>query len=233
MSNYALLFAPADVSHDMTDMQSLYRRCESVRQRFDAISHVSGRPVDELLLIKQPAVAISRMELISLGLAAGMLGISDEIQREHGDPVCAGGVSLGELVALAASGSISLQDLVEIIKLRQDLPQDLSHEEAVGFLVLPPEQILPTIQAPISSQLQSIMDRSKTAQRALLCCPGRKNLWRILQRVVRGRLKFFPNLCVRQRIIILIDGGYATTSTRSLGSTTSKPQIPHCLVPRQ
>jgi [acyl-carrier-protein] S-malonyltransferase len=136
MTAYALVFGSADVSHDMADMVVLYDQDEHVHQRFDHVARVAEVTVGELLR-KEPPTRASHMQLISLGLAAGMLGLADQVVAERGHPVCAGGISVGELVALTACGALSVEEMVSIIQLRVDRPQSslLEHAEAVGFVL--------------------------------------------------------------------------------------------------
>ena len=139
MKHYALVFGPADVSYDMADMNVLYKTNSCVRSRFEHVSQLTNLSVEVLLQQTSPSENLSRMELVSLGLAAGLLGIADHLSNKYGAAVCAGGVSIGELIALAAANAIDLNTMVEIISLRKDFsdPSTNSGREGVGFLVLP------------------------------------------------------------------------------------------------
>jgi [acyl-carrier-protein] S-malonyltransferase len=83
---------------------------------------------------------LSSLQMASLGLLAGMLGIADYIVSNRGVPESVGGISLGELVALCFSSAISLKDATSIILCEKDLPLDCSAEpEGVGFVFIPRE----------------------------------------------------------------------------------------------
>jgi len=136
MSSYALVFGPADVSNMMQDMQLLYSCDKNVKRRFTQVARLANVTSD-MLLQKEPMTAnYSRVQIVSMGLLAGMLGIADSLIETRGEPCCAGGVSLGELVALCLSGAISLEDAVAIIQLRPDQAAAGGGEETVGFVMV-------------------------------------------------------------------------------------------------
>lgn len=49
MTEYSIIFAPADVSHSMNDMQQLYIKNIFVKKRYDQVSNYAGISVDILL----------------------------------------------------------------------------------------------------------------------------------------------------------------------------------------
>ncbi|CAM3815258.1 hypothetical protein [Serratia silvae] len=131
---YAMIFGPADVSHMMKDMQRLYDIHPQVRTRFAQVASSAGMDVD-VILRKTPLLdGVSCMQVVSLGLLAGMLGIADDIIEQRGTPSCVGGISLGEVAALCVAGSLTLDDATELIRLRVDIPE--AEEETVGFVML-------------------------------------------------------------------------------------------------
>jgi len=131
---YALIFGPADVSHMMEDMQRLYSMAPNVRARFEQIASSAGVDVDLILRKKPIPDSSSCMQIVSLGLLAGMLGIADDIIEKRGAPRCVGGVSLGEVAALCVSGALDIDDAIALIQLRVDLPE--AEDETVGFVMV-------------------------------------------------------------------------------------------------
>ncbi|GKW15450.1 hypothetical protein PEC301937_13990 [Pectobacterium carotovorum subsp. carotovorum] len=130
---YALIFGPADVSHMMADMQQLYAHHPQVRTRFEHIASVAD--VSVAVILRQAPIpdGFSCMQVVSLGLLAGMLGIADSVVAQRGEPCCAGGISLGEVAALCASGALTIADAVALIHLRVDRPE--TEDETVGFVL--------------------------------------------------------------------------------------------------
>ncbi|MGP0837913.1 hypothetical protein [Serratia sp. CY85251] len=131
---YALIFGPADVSHMMKDMQRLYATHPQVRARFGQVARSAGMDVDTILRKTPLPDDASCMQVVSLGLLAGMLGIADDIIEQRGAPSCVGGISLGELAALCISSGLTVDDAVKLIGLRIDKPESV--EEAVGFVMV-------------------------------------------------------------------------------------------------
>lgn len=138
MTGFAMVFGPADVSHQMRDMRVLHERDHRVRKRFDAVSEAAGLPVPVLLRQQEPPDGLSTVQVVCLGLLAGMLGVADGLVAERGQPACAGGVSVGELVALCLSGALSIDDAVAITRIRVDAPRSAAPDdaEAVGFVLV-------------------------------------------------------------------------------------------------
>lgn len=138
MTGYAMVFGPADVSHQMRDMRVLHERDPRVRERFDAVSRAAGLPVPVLLRQQRIPEGMSTVQVVCLGLLAGMLGVADGLEAERGRPACAGGVSVGELVALCLSGALSIDDAVAITRIRVDAPRSAAPDdaEAVGFVLV-------------------------------------------------------------------------------------------------
>ncbi|CCO47565.1 putative malonyl CoA-acyl carrier protein transacylase [Vibrio nigripulchritudo SOn1] len=140
MNKYSIVFGPADVSHNMEDMQVLVKRHLCVAKRFNEVAEYSGISVNALLKKEETPSSVSNFQLSSLGLMAGMLGIADYIKSTHGAPESVGGVSLGELVALCFSSAISLKDTISIILNGEEKPHDRRNEpEGVGFVFIPNE----------------------------------------------------------------------------------------------
>lgn len=130
---YALIFGPADVSHMMRDMQHLYSTHSKVRSRFEEVANSADIDVNLILRNTPISAPFSCMQIVSLGLLAGMLGMADDVIEQRGSPCCVGGISLGELAALCISGTMKLDDVISLIQLRVDMPADDDEEEAVGF----------------------------------------------------------------------------------------------------
>ncbi|MBL4829497.1 MAG: hypothetical protein JKY55_06385 [Aliivibrio sp.] len=140
MNKYSMLFGPADVTHTMEDMQALVNRNSFVALRFKEVSDYSGVPVSELLKEKGSRQSLPSLQMVSLGLLAGMLGIADYIASIRGAPESVGGISLGELVALCFSSAISVKDATSIILCEEKKILGGSAEpEGVGFVFLPSE----------------------------------------------------------------------------------------------
>ncbi|MDQ7097753.1 MULTISPECIES: hypothetical protein [unclassified Serratia (in: enterobacteria)] len=131
---YALIFGPADVSHMMKDMQRLYDTHPQVRARFGQVARSAGVDVDTILRKTPLLDDASCMQVVSLGLLAGMLGIADDIIEQRGAPSCVGGISLGEVAALCVAGGLTLDDATALIRLRVDMPE--ADDETVGFVMV-------------------------------------------------------------------------------------------------
>lgn len=135
---YALIFGPADVSHMMKDMQRLYDNHPQVRARFGQVARSAGVDVNTILRKTPLPDDTSCMQVVSLGLLAGMLGIADDIVEQRGAPSCVGGISLGEVAALCVSGGLTVDDATALISLRADTPE--GEDETVGFVMVTEER---------------------------------------------------------------------------------------------
>ncbi|MEF2482183.1 hypothetical protein V4D09_02620 [Vibrio mimicus] len=134
MNNYSVIFGPADVSHSMDDIRKLVSSDQIVAERFAQVSQFSGISIRDLLNVETKNNPFTRLQMISLGLFAGMLGIADRVVSIKGEPCSVGGISLGELVALCFSSAITVKDAVSIILCEQPVK---SSPEAVGFVFIP------------------------------------------------------------------------------------------------
>lgn len=132
--NYAMIFGPADVSHMMEDMQRLYDIYPQVNARFEQVSRLANIDVNTLLRKTPKPSDTSCIQVVSLGLLAGMLGIADIVIEQRGAPVCVGGISLGEVAALCITEGLALEQAIKLISLRVDLPE--AEEETVGFAMV-------------------------------------------------------------------------------------------------
>ena len=133
---YALVFAPADISHDMQDFKLLFENDNFMHRRVSQVSELLKCNPQDLFDIKSSKLKLPIMQHASLALAAGMLGIADHIVNSYGVPVVAGGISLGELIAFVVAGSLSVEGLVENILQSRDEPSG-KVEEAVAFAFFP------------------------------------------------------------------------------------------------
>ncbi|WP_145981706.1 hypothetical protein [Pseudonocardia sp. HH130629-09] len=66
---------------------------------------------------------------------AGMLAVARVLEEDHGAAPLYGGISLGELAALRASGAITTELVVKFLYERH--LQDVDREEAIGFVFVP------------------------------------------------------------------------------------------------
>ncbi|MCO6547217.1 MAG: hypothetical protein J6583_05520 [Gilliamella sp.] len=137
MTEYSIIFAPADVSHSMNDMQQLYIKNIFVKKRYDQVSNYAGISVDILLRKKNYSGELSHTQIISLSLLAGMVGIYDYLISLNVPPKTVSGISLGQLVAFCCASAISLKDAVGIIKYNFSSGRSKSTSEAVGFVFVP------------------------------------------------------------------------------------------------
>lgn len=131
---WALLFAAADVSHDMSDYARLVECEEEVAEAFARVSEASNVSISQLLRPAERPTGIGQVEVISLGLLAGMTGVANMLVRRHGAPAVVGGVSLGEYAALVTANSLSLEGGVKLIHARNVKGEE---PEAVGFAMVP------------------------------------------------------------------------------------------------
>lgn len=131
---WALLFAAADVSHDMADYAVLADKEDDVAEAFSEVSRISGVPESKLLHPEERDSTMGQVEIISLGLLAGMTGVATMLVERHGPPTVVGGVSLGEYAALVTAGSLGLKDAIGLIHARTVKGKE---PEAVGFAMVP------------------------------------------------------------------------------------------------
>ncbi|MGL4747716.1 MAG: hypothetical protein ACRCYF_08280 [Shewanella sp.] len=143
---YAMIFGPADVSHMMNDMQLLFEINPLIRSRFEQVANSASIDIDIILRKKPISSGASCIQVVSLGLLAGMLGIADHVIEQYGAPSCIGGISLGEVAALCIAGTITVDDATALISLRLDLPE--AEEEAVGFVMVTKESERSFYQQP-------------------------------------------------------------------------------------
>ncbi|WP_129535534.1 hypothetical protein [Chryseobacterium sp. 3008163] len=125
MKRYAILFAPAVLSHDMKDYKLLYSYNDFVRKRIGEVSLLTGIPVKILLKDQENNTDFSHFQIIKFCLFAGMLGIAEHIcSLEKASPVISGGISLGDLNAVCLSQAIGFEDSINILKLREEAEGD-------------------------------------------------------------------------------------------------------------
>lgn len=128
---YAILFAPAVLSHDMKDYKLLYTYNEFVRRRFDEISSLTGIPINVLLKDQENNTHFSNFQMVKFSLFAGMLGVAEHLCSSQAQPpVIAGGISLGDLNAVCLAQSIKFEDAINILKMKKESDND---NEAVSL----------------------------------------------------------------------------------------------------
>ncbi|MBT2621285.1 hypothetical protein [Chryseobacterium sp. ISL-6] len=131
MTKYAILFAPAVLSHDMKDYKLLYRYNDFVKKRFDETSFLTGIPVNVLLKDQENTTDFSHFQIVKFGLFAGMMGIAEHIcSLEKNSPFISGGISLGDLNAICLAGAVKFEDAINILKIRKESEGD---KEAVAL----------------------------------------------------------------------------------------------------
>jgi acyl transferase domain-containing protein len=131
MPKYAILFAPAVLSHNMKDYKLLYLYNNFVKKRFEETSLLTGIPVKVLLKEEENTTHYSYFQVVKFALFTGMYGIAEHIvSLEKKLPAVSGGISLGDLNAVALSQAISFKDAINILKLRTEAEDD---KEAVAL----------------------------------------------------------------------------------------------------
>lgn len=137
MKKYSIIFGPADVSHTMKDMCALYEDNAHIKKRFQHFSECSEIPVDVLLKKQSAPETLTTVQLTSVGLLAGMLGIADTLCDLKGKPACVGGISLGELTAMCFSSALSVETAVSLIMLENKCEPITIEEQCIGFVFVP------------------------------------------------------------------------------------------------
>lgn len=121
MTKYAILFAPAVLSHDMKDYKLLYTYNDFVKKRFDETSFLTGIPVKVLLKDQENTTDFSHFQIVKFGLFAGMMGIAEHIcSLEKKLPFISGGISLGDLNAICLAEAVKFEDAINILKIRRE-----------------------------------------------------------------------------------------------------------------
>lgn len=132
MKNF-LLFGPADATEDFRVYEPMLRSSTAARSLYGEFADSAGIPVGRLIGGEVPR--LHPVFLRWLRQLAGMLAVARVLEEDHGAAALYGGISLGELAALRASGAITTEFVVKFLHERH--LQDVERDEAIGFAFVP------------------------------------------------------------------------------------------------
>ncbi|MFI0263050.1 hypothetical protein ACH4OW_28945 [Streptomyces sp. NPDC017056] len=128
-----ILFGPADAATVFRGYEPMLRSSAVAQSIYREFAEAVDIPVDHLIDGEVPHVHPVLLRWIRQ--LAAMLSVGRIIEDEHGAASVYGGISLGELAALHASGAASTELVVSFLGERH--LQDTDLDEAIGFAFVP------------------------------------------------------------------------------------------------
>ncbi|MFI6765233.1 hypothetical protein [Streptomyces sp. NPDC050355] len=128
-----ILFGPADAAVDFRGYEPMLRSSTVAQSVYREFAEAVDVPVDRL--IDGEASHVHPVLLRWIRQMAAMLGVGRILEQQHGAASGYGGISLGELAALRASGAASTEMVVRFLRERH--LQDTGRDEAIGFAFVP------------------------------------------------------------------------------------------------
>lgn len=128
-----ILFGPADAAVDFRGYDPMLRSSEVAQAIYAEFAETIEVPVSHLIAGEVPHVHPVLLRWIRQ--MAAMLSVGRILEHQHGAASLYGGVSLGELAALHASGAASTDMVVGFLRERH--LRDTEQDEAIGFAFVP------------------------------------------------------------------------------------------------
>ncbi len=128
-----LLFGPADAAVDFRGYEPMLRSSVVAQSVYREFAEAIDVPVDHLIDGEVPHVHPVLLRWIRQ--LAAMLSVARILEQRQGAASAYGGISLGELAALRASGAASTEMVVRFLRERH--LQDTDRDEAIGFAFVP------------------------------------------------------------------------------------------------
>lgn len=138
----AFIFGPNSPMIDLDGTISFYEKNAAVRRSFDLASRWTGVSVDLLLGKRAIEDDRSTMRISSITLAATSFGIQDALGELGVLPTTVGGLSLGDVLATAATGATTRRFVIDMMYNADDGPVSSApgHEEGIAFAFVPADQ---------------------------------------------------------------------------------------------
>ncbi|AEE16137.1 ACP S-malonyltransferase [Treponema brennaborense] len=155
VKKYAFLF-PGQGAQAQGMMKDVCEAFPAARKCVDAISEIAGEDITKLLWDTEASV-LSRSDRSQLAITAASLAVFSALKSKGIEPSVCAGFSLGEFPALCASGVLSFDDTIRVVKKRGEIMQKVCEAIAArnagnapgmaAIIGLPPEKVLEIAKA--------------------------------------------------------------------------------------